>query len=70
MERMEQEIIVLEKNGKNSYIDVPLGTIVKNAETNKIICEITKNDDEHILVKGGSGGRRKFTFQIIYKSDS
>ena len=51
------------KNGKNSYIDVPLGTIVKNAETNKIICEITKNDDEHILVKGGSGGRGNSHFK-------
>jgi len=51
------------KNGKNSYIDVPLGTIIKNAETNKIICEITKNDDEHILVKGGSGGKGNSHFK-------
>ena len=48
---------------KNSYIDVPLGTIAKDAETNNIICEITKNDDEHILVKGGSGGRGNSHFK-------
>tara|TARA_B100000963_G_scaffold40097_1_gene29818 strand:+ start:22696 stop:23694 length:999 start_codon:yes stop_codon:yes gene_type:complete len=51
------------KNGKNSFIDVPLGTIIKDAETNNIICEITKNNEEHILVKGGLGGRGNSHFK-------
>ena len=51
------------KNGKNSFIDVPLGTIIKDAETNNIICEVTKNNEEHILVKGGLGGRGNAHFK-------
>ena len=51
------------KNGKHSYIDIPLGTIVKDAETNKIICEITKNEEEYIIVKGGIGGRGNSHFK-------
>lgn len=51
------------KNGKNSFIDVPLGTIIKDAETNNIICEVTKDNEEHILVKGGLGGRGNAHFK-------
>lgn len=42
--------------GKDVYIDVPLGTIAKDAETGEIICEITENDQEIILFEGGLGG--------------
>ena len=51
------------KNGKNSFINVPLGTIIKDAETNNIICEVTKDNEEHILVKGGLGGRGNAHFK-------
>ncbi len=43
-------------NGKDVYIDVPLGTIVKEPETGEVILEITENGEEKILVKGGRGG--------------
>lgn len=44
------------KNGKDTYIDVPLGTVVKNAETMEQEGEITEHGQEAILVKGGRGG--------------
>lgn len=45
------------KEGKDVYIDVPLGTIVRDAETGKFLFEITKDKEEHIIVKGGRGGQ-------------
>jgi len=44
-------------NGKDVYIEVPLGTIAKEVETGEIIFEITKDGEEKILVQGGRGGR-------------
>jgi len=37
-------------------IEVPPGTIVRNAETGDFIMEITSNNEEKILFKGGRGG--------------
>ena len=51
------------KDGENSYIDVPLGTIVKDAETGNTIFEITENGEEFALVKGGIGGRGNSHFK-------
>ncbi len=42
--------------GKDKIIDVPLGTIIRDAETNEIIGEITKHDEEVIVKQGGRGG--------------
>ena len=50
------------KNGKNSYIDVPLGTIVKD-ESEKKICEVTHEGEEFTIVKGGMGGRGNSHFK-------
>ncbi len=44
------------KNGKDIYLDVPLGTVVKDAETGRTVFEITENGQEKIVVKGGRGG--------------
>ncbi len=43
-------------NGKDIYLDVPLGTVAKNAETGEQICEITEDGQEEILLRGGRGG--------------
>ena len=43
-------------NGKDIFIDVPLGTIVKDPETGELLLEIVSNGDEKILAKGGRGG--------------
>ncbi|PCJ24333.1 MAG: GTPase ObgE [Flavobacteriales bacterium] len=42
--------------GKDAYIEVPLGTIAKDAETGDVLFEITEDGEEQILVKGGRGG--------------
>jgi len=44
-------------NGKDKFLEVPLGTIVKNVETGALICEITEDGQEYIIAKGGLGGR-------------
>ena len=44
------------RNGKDIIIEVPLGTIAKDAETGKIEAEILKDGQEVILIKGGRGG--------------
>ena len=43
-------------SGKDTVIEVPLGTIIKDAETGNVECEITEHDEEKIIVQGGRGG--------------
>lgn len=44
------------KNGTDIYLDVPIGTVVKDAETNEVITELMEAGEEFILCKGGRGG--------------
>ena len=44
------------KSGKDEIIDVPLGTVAKDAETGEFLFEITENGEEKILLHGGRGG--------------
>jgi len=43
--------------GKDITLDVPLGTVARNAETNEIMCEINDDGQEVILLPGGRGGK-------------
>jgi len=43
-------------NGADVVVDVPLGTVARDAETGVIECEITEEGQIHILVEGGRGG--------------
>ena len=43
-------------SGKDAILEVPLGTVARNADTGEFQCEITKHDQTHILVTGGRGG--------------
>jgi GTPase len=43
-------------NGSDVVIEVPLGTIAKDAETGQFECEITEDGQSIILVPGGKGG--------------
>lgn len=43
-------------HGKDEYIEVPLGTVAKDAETNEVLAEITEAGQEYIILKGGRGG--------------
>ena len=51
------------KDGEDNFITVPLGTIVKDAETSEILFEITEDNQETTLVKGGLGGRGNSHFK-------
>ncbi|TMM58152.1 GTPase ObgE [Maribacter algarum] len=50
-------------DGEDVYLDVPLGTILRDAETNKIVLEITEHGEEKIVVEGGMGGRGNWHFK-------
>jgi len=49
--------------GEDIYIDVPLGTVIKNTETDEVITEITDKGQEVILLEGGLGGRGNWHFK-------
>ena len=51
------------KDGTDVYVDVPLGTIVRDSETSEIIFEITENGEEKILLEGGMGGLGNWHFK-------
>ena len=44
-------------SGKDEILEVPLGTIARNAETDQILFEITEDGKEYILTPGGRGGK-------------
>ncbi len=44
------------KNGKDLVIPVPLGTLIKDFETNEILSDLTGHDQEYTAAKGGRGG--------------
>lgn len=50
-------------DGKDVYIEVPLGTVIKDSETNQVILEITEDQEEKILLEGGMGGRGNWHFR-------
>jgi GTP-binding protein len=50
-------------NGLDEIVDVPLGTMVRDSITNQIIIEITDENQEFLLLKGGLGGRGNWHFK-------
>lgn len=44
------------KNGQDVILDVPLGTVAKDAETGETLFELVEPGEERILVRGGRGG--------------
>ncbi|MGB2457480.1 MAG: GTPase ObgE [Flavobacteriales bacterium] len=51
------------KDGQSKTLQVPLGTVAKNAETGEILFEITEHQEEQILLEGGKGGRGNVHFK-------
>ncbi len=45
------------KDGKDIIIKVPVGTIIKEKNSNKIMADLVKEGDQKILIRGGRGGR-------------
>ena len=45
------------KYGEDLYIKVPIGTVIKDAETNKVIADLSKPGQTELILQGGRGGR-------------
>jgi len=45
------------KRGKDLYIKVPVGTVLKDSETGKIIIDISEENKKELILKGGKGGK-------------
>ena len=44
------------KKGKNIIIKIPPGTIIKDAETEQVLKDLTKANESYVVAKGGNGG--------------
>ncbi len=51
------------KAGADIYIEVPLGTVAKNADTGEIVAEVTQDGEERTLLQGGRGGLGNWHFK-------
>jgi len=50
-------------DGEDKFIDVPLGTVVRDKESNEILFEITEDGEKKIIAKGGKGGLGNWHFR-------
>jgi len=50
-------------DGEDIYVEVPLGTVVRDTETNSILFEVTEDGEERIVAEGGKGGRGNWHFK-------
>ncbi|GAB7088606.1 GTPase ObgE [Marinifilum fragile] len=50
-------------DGEDKVIEVPLGTVARDAETGEVIFDVTEDGEEKVLVKGGRGGLGNWNFR-------
>ena len=50
------------KDGKDLILKVPVGTLVKDAKTGKVIVDIKEHNQKYVIAKGGKGGRGNAKF--------
>ncbi len=50
-------------DGEDVTIEVPLGTVARDADTGEKICEVTEDGESALLVKGGRGGLGNWNFK-------
>ena len=50
------------KKGEDIVIKVPLGTVVYDRHTNRVLADMVSSDDEVVVLKGGKGGRGNMNF--------
>ena len=51
------------RNGKDCLVLVPCGSIIKDEETDEVLCELLADGDEKVILKGGRGGRGNTHFK-------
>ena len=50
------------KSGADVVISVPLGTLVRDAETGKILCDVYEDGEKLLIAEGGRGGKGNVRF--------
>lgn len=50
-------------DGEDVVLEVPLGTVIRDTENNAVLFEITEDQEEKIVAKGGKGGRGNWHFK-------
>lgn len=50
-------------DGEDQYVDVPLGTVIRDTETQNILHEITEDGQEIVVAEGGKGGLGNWNFK-------
>lgn len=50
-------------DGDDVYVEVPLGTVVKDADNGEMIAEITRDGEQFVMLQGGKGGRGNVHFK-------
>ena len=55
------------KNGEDLYIKMPVGVVVKDLKTNKLIADLNENNKTILIAKGGRGGRGNARFATAQK---
>ncbi|MEM8508192.1 MAG: GTPase ObgE [Bacteroidota bacterium] len=50
-------------NGSDIYLEVPLGTVIRDTQSNQPLFEITEDGEEQVVAKGGLGGRGNWHFK-------
>lgn len=50
------------KDGETLYIKVPMGTIIRDIETDKIMADLSHADETYMIAKGGKGGKGNAKF--------
>jgi GTP-binding protein len=49
-------------SGKDVFLEVPAGTVIRDADSEDLLADLTQPDQEFILIKGGRGGRGNIHF--------
>lgn len=50
------------RRGESLYIKVPMGTIIKDEETGKIMVDLSSPGQEYVVARGGTGGKGNVKF--------
>jgi len=50
------------KKGEDLYIGVPLGTIIKDAETGRVVADLSNENQKELILQGGRGGKGNVHF--------
>jgi len=51
------------KNGKDLFVDVPVGTVVWDDESGEILADLTEEDEQTVVAQGGRGGLGNIHFK-------